>query len=237
MTRHYSENRLLARLGASDYRRLSRDLRAVPLAFEQVIYRAGGPVEYAYFPLRGVLSAVAVMGDGRAIEVANVGNEGVSGVAALFGAETTFDEFIVQVEGEGLRVPVGVLRAEAGRDGPLRRLLLAYSGAYAAQVSCSVACNGLHKVEQRCCRWLLMTHDRVGRDEVPLTHEFLAIMLGVRRNGVTEVLQALRGRGLLEYRRGRITVLDRRGLEAAACECYEKTRAEYARLLGPEPPR
>jgi CRP-like cAMP-binding protein len=230
-------NRLLARLGADDYLRLSRHFQAVPLSLKQVVYRARGPVEYAYFPLRGALSALSIMGDGRAIEVANVGNEGMVGLPGVFGSGTSHDEVIVQGEGEALRLPADVLRREAGTDGPVRRWLAAYHDAYAAQVSCSVACNGLHKIGERCCRWLLMTHDRVGADELPLTHEFLAMMLGVRRPGVTEVLQGIQERGLIACGRGRITVRDRPGLEAASCECYRRVRDEYERLLGPEQPR
>jgi CRP-like cAMP-binding protein len=232
MTRARPANRLLARLPEADYRRLLPHLHAVPLAFRQVLHRARTAIEHVYFPARGVCSALTVMSDGAAIEVASVGSEGMVGLSAVFGAGTSPNEVIVQVAGEALRVTAEELRDMAAGDGPLRRRLVLYHDAYQAQVSYSVACNGLHQVAQRCCRWLLMTHDRAGSDALPLTHEFLAIMLGVRRASVTEVLRPLQERGLIATGRGQITVLDRAGLEAASCECYRRAREEYDRLLG-----
>src|SRR5436190_18095001 len=131
----------------------------------------------------------------------------------------------------GLRMSADALRDECARDGPLRRLLVLYNTAFSTQVSYSVACNGLHKVEKRCCRWLLMTHDRVDSDVLPLTHEFLAIMLGVQRSSLTEVLQPLSDKGLIRNSRGKIKVIDRAGLEAASCECYRSVKDEFARLF------
>jgi CRP-like cAMP-binding protein len=172
------------------------------------------------------------MEGGEAIEVATVGNEGMVGLTAFVGGETSPNEVMVQAAGDGLRMGAEALRRECAGDGPLRRILVLYHTAYATQVSYGVACNGLHTVERRCSRWLLMALDRVGTARLPLTHEFLAMMLGVQRSSVTTVLQALRDRGLVRLGRGRITVLDRPGLEAAACECYGAVRAEFARLLG-----
>jgi CRP-like cAMP-binding protein len=204
----------------------------VSFELRQQLYTARSPIEYAYFPYSGTLSAIMIMGDGRAIEVATIGNEGMVGLGAIFGAGPSLNDVIVQVRGEGLRLDVAVLKAEIEKDGPVRDVLTRYHSAYQAQASFSVACNGLHTVQQRCCRWVLMTHDRVGSDSVALTHEFLAIMLGVRRPSVTEVLNPLQRKGLIHNGRGVIRILDRAGLEAVACECYRRVREEYDRLLG-----
>ncbi len=225
-------NWLLARLPDGEFRRLSPRLQPVVLPHGQTLHRARAGIDHVYFPTRGVASALTVMEDGRSIEVANIGNEGVVGLAALFGAGDSPNEVIVQVPGEGLRMRGDVFRAEGALDGPFRSVLLRYQGAWLTQASYSVACNGLHTVRQRCARWLLMTHDRVGGDELRLTHEFLGIMLGVRRASVTEVLRPLSEAGLVRAGRGRMTVLDRRGLLAESCECYRAVRAEYERLLG-----
>jgi CRP-like cAMP-binding protein len=150
----------------------------------------------------------------------------------LLAARTSANEVIVQIAGDGLQMDIDMLEEEAGGDTPLRRLLLLYQTAFLTQVSYSVACNGLHSIQQRCCRWLLMTHDRVDTDDVPLTHEFLGIMLGVRRASVTEVLRPLHEDGLVNNGRGTISILDRSGLETLACECYRKVKGEFDRLLG-----
>jgi CRP-like cAMP-binding protein len=225
-------NRLLARLLPQEYQRLLPLLRLVPLDFKQVLYEPRSPIAYAYFPNRGVVSAVTLMKGGTVIEVATVGNEGVVGLTAFFGDEESPNRMIVQVPGEALRMGSDALRAETSRDSPLRRLLVRYHTAFLMQLSQAVACNGLHQVQQRCCRWVLMTHDRVLSDEFPLTHEFLSHMLGVRRMSVTDVLKPLQDAGLIHNHRGRITVLDRPGLEAAACECYRSVQEAFDRLLG-----
>ncbi len=225
-------NRLLARLPAADFRRLFPRPRPLPLAFKRVLCRAGDGVDYAYFPTGAVLSELLVMGDGRAIEVATVGDEGMTGLGGVFGAGTAPHDVLVQVGGDGLRLGAAALKAEAARGGAVGELLARYHSAYQAQVSYSVACNGLHTVQQRCCRWLLITRDRVGSDVLPLTHEFLAIMLGVRRSTVTEVLHPFQGRGLISNHRGRIRLLNPSRLEAESCECYRQVRKEYDRLLG-----
>src|SRR5438552_6547730 len=151
---------------------------------------------------------------------------------ALLAEATSPNEVFMQVAGDGLRMPAAALRKVASPEGPLYRLLIQYLCAYLVQVSQAVACNGLHNVRQRCCRWLLMTHDRVHVDEMPLTHEFLSMMLGVRRASVTEVLQPLHDEGLINNGRGKIVVQDRKGMEAASCECYKIVNDEYDRLLG-----
>jgi CRP-like cAMP-binding protein len=225
-------NRLLARLPPDEYKRLLPRLQLVPLESRQVLYEARSPLHHAYFPVRGVVSAVAVMEDGRAIEVAAVGDEGMVGLPLLVGAGTAANRVIVQVPGEALRMREDALREEVSRDSPLRRLLVLYHTAFLAQVSQTAACNGLHSLHQRCCRWLVTTRDRVHSDVFPVTHEFLAEMLGVRRSSVSEVLKPLQEEGLIRYSRGRLTVLDREGLEAGSCECYRRINEEFARLFG-----
>ncbi|HEY1785273.1 MAG TPA: Crp/Fnr family transcriptional regulator, partial [Pirellulales bacterium] len=165
------------------------------------------------------------------IEVATIGREGLVGLAALLGDKTSTSEVLIQIAGEGLRMDADVLEQEAESQSPLRRLLLLYQTAFLTQISYSVGCNGLHPLQQRCCRWLLMTHDRVDTDVLPVTHEFLGIMLGVRRASVTEVLRPLTENGLVRNGRGTITIVDRSGLEALACECYRRVKSEFDRLL------
>ena len=226
-----AQNLLLARLAPPEYERLVGRMRPVTLEFKQILYKYREPIKYVYFPTRGAASAVTVMENGSAIEVATVGNEGVLGHSILFSGNESTNEIIMQVGGEGLRMDAEVLRQEAGQDSPLRRLLLRYNAAYAIQVSQSVGCNGLHTVQQRCCRWLLITLDRMESNVVPLTHEFLSIMLGVRRASVTEVLRPLHEQGLVSNSRGAITIVDRHGLEKLACECYRRVRDEFERIL------
>ena len=224
-------NQLLARLSRQEYQRLAPHLKVVPLVLKHVLYEAQAPIDYAYFPNRGVVSALTVMEDGRAIEVATIGDEGMVGLPLLVGSTTSANRFIVQVPGEALRMPEAVLREHVSRDGPLRRLLVLYHTAFLAQISQAVACNGLHSVHQRCCRWLLMTLDRAHVDVFPMTHEFLAEMLGVRRSTVSEVLEPFQAQGLIRYSRGKCTVLDREGLKAGSCECYRRINEEFKRLF------
>ena len=226
-------NRLLARLPLQDYQRLLPLLRPCPLEFKRVLNEPQSAIDYVYFPSQGVVSAVTLMEDGTVIEVATVGNEGMVGLNAFLGDEESPNRQVVQVPGESLRMEAQDLRAETSRDSPLRHLLVRYNTAFLKQISQAVACNGLHNVQQRCCRWVLMTHDRAQSDEFLLTHEFLSHMLGVRRMSVTDVLKPLRDAGLIRNQRGRITVLDRPGLEAAVCECYRTVQDTFDRLLGP----
>ena len=169
---------------------------------KHVLFKARSPIDYAYFPNRGVVSALTVMEDGRAIEVATIGDEGMVGLPLLVGGKTTANRVIVQVPGEAVRMAEDVLRDEVSRDSPLRQVLVLYHTAFLAQVSQAVACNGLHSVHQRCCRWLLMTQDRAHSDVFPMTHEFLAEMLGVRRSTVSEVLEPFQEKGLIRYSQG-----------------------------------
>jgi len=225
-------NQLLARLTPDEYQRLLPRLQLVPLELKHILYDARSPIDYAYFPTRGLVSAMIVMEDGRAIEVATIGDEGMVGLPLLVGVKTSTNRMMVQVSGEALRLSAEAFKEEASRDNPLRRLLALYYTAFFAQVSQAVACNGLHTLHQRCCRWLLMTQDRARSDVFAMTHEFLAEMLGVRRSSVSEVLKPLQEEGLIRYSRGKFTVLDRDGMKAGSCECYRTINAEFERLFG-----
>jgi CRP-like cAMP-binding protein len=228
----YVGNRLLARLPPNVLERLKNHLQPMQLDVGQVLHEARTQIELSYFPLRGTLSAVAVMRDGSMIEVATIGYEGAAGLPRTSPVATSPNRVFCQVAGDCLRIETSVLHRAAQSDESTKRLFEAYYAAFLFQVSQSVACNGLHTVPKRCCRWLLMTHDRVQQPEIRLTHEFLSNMLGVRRSTVTEILQTLEKEGLIVLGRGKITVVDRAGLEAASCECYGDVRAEYERLLG-----
>lgn len=225
-------NRLLGRLSRSDYERLSPHLRSSSLEAGQVIYEAHSQIEFAYFPINCVFSAIALAGNGEGIEVGTIGNEGMAGLLAFLGPCITPNRVFAQVPGQCLRIEADTLAADAKKNPAVNDLLIRHHQAFFSQVTQSIACNGLHSLTQRCCRWLLMTHDRVDGNDLPLTHEFLSLMLAVRRPGVTEAIHALQEQGLMSTSRGSITVLDRAGLEAAACECYGIVEKEYARLLG-----
>ena len=225
-------NALLDRLPDDIRGRLLKRMQRIRVGPKGTLYEPHGRIDYAYFPLDCVISAVTVMQDGRAIEVATIGKEGAVGLPTFLGADSSPHRVFAQIAGETLRIDAKALKEETERDKSLRELLARYTVAFLAQVSQSVACNGLHPIEKRCCRWLLLTHDRVGTDELPLTHEFLAIMLGVRRASVGEVLQSLEKRKLIRNSRGSITILDRKRLEAKSCECYSNVNEEYRRQLG-----
>lgn len=228
------DNLLLARLPQADLDRLVSLMRPVVQPFKHVLYRQQEQIEYAYFLTSGVASAVLVMENAAQIEVATIGREGMAGHGLLMYELTSPNEVAMQVGGEGYRIAAPDLIRETAQDGPLRRLLLRLNAAVVSQMAHTVACNGLHNVEQRCCRWLLMTLDRVSSNIVPLTHEYLAVMLGVRRASVSEVLRPLHTRGLIDNRRGEIEVLDREGLEKLSCECYRRVKEQYDRLLREE---
>jgi CRP-like cAMP-binding protein len=205
-----------------------------PVELEQgtVIYHPGQQVLHVLFVDQGMISVVSTMEDGATIEIATIGNEGMAGLGVLLGSETTRYRHTVQVAGRGRRMSVSALAAEMAHDRLLRTWLYRYHAAFMSQLMQGVACNGLHSVEQRCCRWLLTTQDRLGASEFNITHDFLAQMLGVRRASVTEVLRPLQDRGLIAARRGRVAILDSKRLAASSCECYRVVREEYQRLLG-----
>jgi CRP-like cAMP-binding protein len=226
-------NQLLRRLQPQDYERLLPHLRNVTFESGQILYEARAPIDFVYFPRDCVLSAVTLMSDGRGMEAGTIGNEGVAGLTSFLGRAHSPQRVLAQIAGDAQRIAAGVLEEEAKANRTLYDLLLRHHHAFLTQVSQTVACNGLHPLGKRCCRWLLMTHDRVAGDKLTLTHEFLSFMLGVRRAGITETLQELVAKSLITSHRGVITIVDRAGLEAAACECYRVVQNEYARLLGP----
>jgi CRP-like cAMP-binding protein len=225
-------NRLLAALSNDELARLEPQLSTVPLHQGTVLEPRGESSTLVFFPWDGVCSLTSVMSDGRMAEVGTIGNEGVVGLSAYFGTHYEDLETLVQVAGTGATaMRVGTFVAEMERRGPLYDLVRRYSQALLALTMRSVACNALHDVHARCARWLLMTHDRVEGDELRLTQEYLASMLGVRRSSVTVVARALQRKGLIRYSRGRITIVERAGLEKAACECYGAVRAHFDRLV------
>ena len=208
-------NRLLGLLPTKDYRRLCPHLQAIPLTYRQSLYRARKPIDFVYFIETGVGSLVNTMKNGQAAEVGTIGNEGIVGLPLLLGDDRAPTSVYVQVPGVGLRMKAAVFEQELARSASMRRVMLHYAHAFFNQVAQSAACNQFHTIEQRACRWLLMTHDRMQSDEFLLTQEFLAMMLGVQRAGVTIAAGNLQRAGLIRYRRGNVTMLDRPGLSAA----------------------
>jgi CRP-like cAMP-binding protein len=226
------KNRLLELLDVNEFERLQSHLEPVSFEYKQALYEANTPIEWVYFPVKGVASIVNTMRDGSEVEVGTIGNEGMVGLPIVLGDEISPTDAYVQVPGSGLRLRSAILR-EAMRDSiSTRTVMLHYAHAFLGQVTQIAACAHLHPVEQRCCRWLLMTHDRVQTDHFLLTQEFFAMMLGVRRTSVTGAANALKKKKIIEYKRGHVTVLDRAALEKCACECYAVMKREFDRLLG-----
>jgi CRP-like cAMP-binding protein len=234
MVRHenaLTRNRLLAALPADEAARLLPDLSEISLELHRKLELPNTPATHVYFPWGGVCSLTTAMRDGRLVEVGTIGNEGMVGMSAYFGDLLPQALTVVQVAGPGAHsMRAGLFKAEMTRQGPLFDLIRRYSQALIGLIMQSAACNGLHSVDQRCARWLLMSQDRVG-DVIALTQEYLASMLGVRRSSVTEVANRLQAQGLIKYARGRITILDRAGLEALSCECYPVVKASFDRLV------
>jgi CRP-like cAMP-binding protein len=225
-------NRLLGLLTPRDYERLRPFLERIPLEYRQSLYAANKPIGFVHFIETGVGSLVNTMENGQAAEVGTIGNEGVVGLPLVFGDDTAPMNVYVQVPGVGLRMTATRFKAELARSASMQAVMLRYAHAFFNQVAQSAACNHFHSLQQRCCRWLLMTHDRMQEDEFLLTQEFLAMMLGVQRTGVTAAAGALQRDGLIRYRRGNVTILDRRGLMQRSCECYGLSKKEFDRLLG-----
>ena len=225
------ENQLLAALPSDIYQRLLPHLEMVTLTLRQVLYEAGDPINDVYFPHRALLSIISKLRDARFVEVGMVGGEGMASTSAFMGGNTMPYHIIVQGSGGATKMPAAVLREEFNRGGPLQILLLRYAQAFHIQVSQTAACNRLHSLDERLARWLLMTHDRVKSDRMELTQEFLSKMLGVERTGVTLAAITLQEVGLIKYSRGKITVLDRMGLENASCECYGRVNIHFDDLL------
>lgn len=226
-----SQNHLLAALPMAEFERLAPHLESVPMLLGDVLYESGARQQHVYFPTTSIISLHYLLENGGSSEIAGVGNEGVLGVPLFMGGDTTSSRAVVQTGGHGYRLRAAVLMEEFNRNGPMMRLMLRYTQALMTQMSQTAVCNRHHSVEQQLCRWLLLTLDRLPSNELTMTQELIANMLGVRREGVTEAAGKLQGYGYIRYRRGHITVLDRVGLEGDVCECYAVVKKEFARLL------
>ncbi|MEO8629666.1 MAG: Crp/Fnr family transcriptional regulator, partial [Betaproteobacteria bacterium] len=206
-------------------------LELVTMPLGEVMYEAGGLLPHVYFPTTAIVSLIYVMTDGASAEIAVVGNEGILGIALFMGGESTPSRAVVQSAGHAYRLEGSLLKQEFNRAGPVMHLLLRYTQALITQMAQTAVCNRHHSVDQQLCRWLLLSLDRLPSNELSMTQELIANMLGVRREGVTEAAGKLQNAGLIRYSRGRITVLDRLGLEARSCECYAVVKTEFDRLL------
>jgi len=215
----------------AEYERLAPHLELIPMLLGDVMYESGGKLQHVYFPTTSIVSLHYVLENGGSSEMAGVGNEGVLGVSIFMGGNTTPSRAVVQTGGHGYRLKSHILMEEFNRAGPVMRLLLRYTQALITQMSQTAVCNRHHSVEQQLCRWLLLTLDRLPTNELTITQELIAGMLGVRREGVTEAAGKLQSYGYIRYRRGHITVVDRDGLEGKVCECYGVVKKEFARLL------
>ena len=230
------QNHLLAALPVSEFERIAPHLELVILKLGEALYESGGQLKHVYFPTNSIVSLLYVMQDGASAEIAVVGNEGILGISLFMGGETTPSRAVVQSEGVGYRLRAELLKQEFNRAGPMMHLLLRYTQALITQMSQTAVCNRHHSVDQQLCRWLLMSLDRLASDELTMTQELIANMLGVRREGVTEAAGKLRDAGIIQYTRGHIKVLDRIKLEARVCECYGVVKTEFDRLLLDIPP-
>ncbi len=227
-----SPNKLLAALPAADYRRILPTLTTVPLKFRQVMHKHGEPIDTVYFIGGGVASVTNVMTDGRMVEVATIGNEGIVGMTVFLGGTVSPGEAFIQVpDGDSQSMSADAFRKELDRRGAFYGLVSRYSQALQILIMQSTACNSLHSVEERCSRWLLMTHDRVDGDAFQLTHEFLGYMLGVRRPTVSLVLGTLDKAGIIRNGTKKITIVNRARLEETSCECYRVVKSAFDRLL------
>jgi CRP-like cAMP-binding protein len=225
-----TKNQILNALPKEDYARLEPHLEEVKLTLGQVLYHAEEPIKYVYFPNHAMASVIATTSEGECAEVGVIGREGVVGIDVLMGVDSTINECIIQLPDGALRIKTDIIRKEFKAGGALHDILLRYMHALMMQISQTALCNRLHSIEQRLARWLLMCHDRAKGDELTLTQEFLSIMLGVNRPTVTTSALVLQGGGFIKYSRGKITVIDRDGLEDFACDCYNVVKPEYDRL-------
>jgi CRP-like cAMP-binding protein len=225
------QNQLLAALPEAARLHWAPFLQPVDLPLGKVLYESGGTLTHVYFPITAIVSLLYVMEDGSSAEIAVVGNEGIVGISLFMGGASTPSRAVVQSAGQGLRLSAAMMMMEFNRAGPVLRLLLRYTQALITQMAQTAVCNRHHTLDQQLCRWLLLSLDRLQSDELVMTQELIANMLGVRREGVTEAAGRLQQAGLIKYTRGHITVLDRRGVEARCCECYGVVRKEYDRLL------
>jgi len=225
------QNHLLAALTIQERERLIPHLELVPMPLGNVLYESGNELRHVYFPTTAIVSLLYVMLDGASAEIAVVGNEGIIGVALFMGGETMPNRAVVQSAGHAYRLKGHLLKQEFNRSGDLQHLLLRYTQALLTQMAQTAVCNRHHSLDQQLCRWLLLSFDRLLSNELIMTQELIANMLGVRREGVTEAAGNLQKAGLIVYRRGHITLLDRAGLEARTCECYAVVKKEFGRLL------
>jgi CRP-like cAMP-binding protein len=229
MTQEQTANRILAALPREEFEPLADKLKPVPLVLGETLYMPEQKIEYVYFVDRGVVSLLAALENGATVEAGVIGPEGMAGISVILGADSTPNQALIQSPGQAMRVSSKDIRTEFRKGGKLRDLLLRYTHTLFTQVAQTAACNRLHSIEQRLSRWLLLTQDRVGRDDFILTQDFLSRMLGVRRAGVSVAANTLRQAGLIDYHRGTMMVLDRKGLENYSCECYTIVRDEYDR--------
>src|SRR5580765_5134598 len=225
------QNHLLSALPIPEYARLEPHLELIPMRLGDVLYEPGVQLRYVYFPTSSIVSLLYVMEDGASAEIAIVGNEGILGISLFMGGETTPSRAVVQSAGHAFRLKAELLKNEFGRYGPTMHLLLRYTQAMITQMAQTAVCNRHHSVDQQLCRWLLLSLDRLTSNELSMTQELIANMLGVRREGVTEAAGKLQDAGLIHFRRGQISVVDRPGLEARVCECYQVVKTEFDRLL------
>ncbi|MDO8448138.1 MAG: Crp/Fnr family transcriptional regulator [Rhodoferax sp.] len=231
------QNYLLAALPSAEFERIAPHLELVAMPLGEVLYESGSQMQHVYFPTTAIVSLHYVTESGASAEVAGVGNEGVLGVSLFMGGNTTPSRATVQTGGQGYRLKAGLMMEEFNRAGPMMRLLLRYTQVFITQISQTAVCNRHHSVEQQLSRWLLSTLDRLSSNDLTMTQELIASMIGVRREGITEAAGHLQQKGVISYRRGHITVLNRSGLESRACECYGVVKKERERLLGDVRPR
>ena len=231
----FLENHLLRSLSAEERARLYPGMQPTPLTLGQVLYEPGGFLDYVYFPTTCVVSCLYTMHDGSTAEMALVGNDGVIGIASFLGGGTAPHRAVVQIDGYAIRISARSLQTEFARCGLLHHTLLRYTHALITQISQTAVCNRLHSVEKRLCRWLLLCHDRITGSEIRMTQEYIANMLGGRRESVTVAAGHLQDMGLIHYSRGHITILDRKGLEMTVCECYQIVEDEHDRLVFAQP--
>jgi CRP-like cAMP-binding protein len=225
---------LLAALPDDEWQRWLPALESVDMPLGQVLYESGTTLSHVYFPTTSIVSLLYVMEDGASAEIAVVGNEGIVGISLFMGGGSTPSRAVVQSAGRGLRLTAQLMRDEFNKNGSVLHLLLRYTQALITQMAQTAVCNRHHSLDQQLCRWLLLSLDRLQGDELVMTQELIANMLGVRREGVTEAALHLQQAGLIRYTRGRISVLDRAALERRTCECYAVVKTEYDRLLPPK---
>lgn len=228
-------NRILAALPVEEFKLTAEKLHRVELALGQSLHRAGEPIEQVFFVESGFISALSMLSDGAPLEIGLIGAEGVAGVSVILGATNSYSETMCQTGGGAYRIAVGALKEVVAQAPHLRDLLLRYTHVFHVQVAQTAACNAHHDLGQRLARWLLAAHDRTGVAELSLTQDLIAVMLGVRRSTVSVAASTLQKAGVIRYQHGRITILDRTGLEDAACECYEAVASEYRALFGEHP--